>query len=612
MRISKARVLNFRNLENVRADLGKINVIGGLNNSGKTSFLRALRAGLIGGGRNAKLDIRTGASAGARIDIAVDGFGVITRVIDSKGQAAALDGRKMPQNRVEEEFEKQTGINTRALECLLDTGYFASLKASEQKDFLIQLMLSTSLNKATVLALMSYPSPEAAALAESELPDTITLESLDEFYKYVFAERRLAKKQLAETVAQLQGLGKLPEQTPSYSSEEHRKACEERDVLLKELGQIDAIEKQKANTQAKLEAVTKKVQSLSGVSGDEKHYDAKIAEAQKGLEAIRAKKQKVQVAIGSINAEIRTAKNIYSKVQNTSTCPLTDKLTCTVDKTPLLNELITQIKTGEEALKKHQAELDALTEKERTLTTEIRESEQKRKQAVELAHATKAQEELAKELAAIVVPDKTKIKERLDNLLVAIKGFEEAKQALQLYKQERKRQDTLSESVNKLGKRVEILEYLVKEFSPSGIKERILRQAIGPVEARCNEVLGKLTSGYTLAFNFSSRDLDITVNTGSGKVLLEGLSASERWRVGIVLQDAISTLVGARFLFVDEVDMLDDENKDRLIDLLHVLAENYDFIVLALTVNDPAELRRFQGLEDTLCFHMENGKLSAA
>jgi DNA repair exonuclease SbcCD ATPase subunit len=82
----------------------------------------------------------------------------------------------------------------------------------------------------------------------------------------------------------------------------------------------------------------------------------------------------------------------------------------------------------------------------------------------------------------------------------------------------KKEQKRLTEQLSKSGKAVELYEYLVAEFSPKGIKERVLKKVVGPIESHCNNVFALLTDGaYKLSFNFDD-DFDILVENGSGKV----------------------------------------------------------------------------------------------
>lgn len=64
------------------------------------------------------------------------------------------------------------------------------------------------------------------------------------------------------------------------------------------------------------------------------------------------------------------------------------------------------------------------------------------------------------------------------------------------------------------------------------------------------------------------------------------LSKSEQLRVGIAVQAAIAKTTGLNFLAVDEVDMLDQDNRDLLTGTLLEVLDQFDQVLLFCTVGD--------------------------
>ena len=52
------------------------------------------------------------------------------------------------------------------------------------------------------------------------------------------------------------------------------------------------------------------------------------------------------------------------------------------------------------------------------------------------------------------------------------------------------------------------------------------------------------------------------------------------------MQDALNSLTKARLLIIDNLEILDNENKDLFMDLVEEISQNYDTVLIALTTED--------------------------
>lgn len=85
--IEKVRVKNFRSLKDVEITLSPLTLLVGSNNSGKTSFLKALNLALGIERKNVTLD-----------DLFIDGQG--NRITGEEGRKIIIDVKIIPTNEV--------------------------------------------------------------------------------------------------------------------------------------------------------------------------------------------------------------------------------------------------------------------------------------------------------------------------------------------------------------------------------------------------------------------------------------------------------------------------------------------------------------------------------
>jgi DNA repair exonuclease SbcCD ATPase subunit len=145
---------------------------------------------------------------------------------------------------------------------------------------------------------------------------------------------------------------------------------------------------------------------------------------------------------------------------------------------------------------------------------------------------------------------RTRIAKGVD-LLALAQRYETAVQARQTALEQRQQAEA----------EVTRLEALCEQLGPSGARVQALQNAIGPFEAAVNVHLEPF--GWTIHFEFDpwrvlANDRPLTT-----------YSRSEQYRIGIALQLAIAAQSGLNFAIVDEIDMLDAENRSILGKMLY-------------------------------------------
>lgn len=148
-----------------------------------------------------------------------------------------------------------------------------------------------------------------------------------------------------------------------------------------------------------------------------------------------------------------------------------------------------------------------------------------------------------------------------------------------------------------------ILDYLVKALGPDGAGQSLLGDRLAEFTGRLNDQLAASTEArYQLAWQ---QDFTPVIEAGGHPFILKLLSKSEQLRVGIAIQAAIAKITGLKFLAVDEVDMLDQDNRELLTSSLLEALDQFDQILLFCTVGDV--IPKNPGLPGLKMFWVEAG-----
>jgi hypothetical protein len=205
------------------------------------------------------------------------------------------------------------------------------------------------------------------------------------------------------------------------------------------------------------------------------------------------------------------------------------------------------------------------------------------------------------------VEDKTALIAELNNCDNLCQLLTEQQVAYQEWKRKKAEADHLSQQLAQTEEQVQLYEYLVKEFSPKGVKTRILQQIISPIETYCNEKLAVLTNhSYRVKFELNN-GFEVLVENQNGIINLNSLSNSEKMRLGIIFQDAINSLTGVRILFIDNAEILDAENTNLLLELLETVKDNYDSVFIIMTNEDKMVLTSLKKISESKVFFVEGG-----
>ncbi|MFA5382466.1 MAG: AAA family ATPase [Candidatus Micrarchaeia archaeon] len=123
-----------------------------------------------------------------------------------------------------------------------------------------------------------------------------------------------------------------------------------------------------------------------------------------------------------------------------------------------------------------------------------------------------------------------------------------------------------------------IYDALQKALAPDGIPSQMIAEALDGVNDLLDEAATYLFPGRYLHL---TGDLSIVLQNSPYVTL----SKSAKYRVGVAFQYALSRLVGARILLIDEADILDTEHFEAFYNFLLAHLENFDQIMVFMTAD---------------------------
>jgi DNA repair exonuclease SbcCD ATPase subunit len=616
VKIQSLELKNFRNHADTFMVFDKVNYIVGSNNSGKSTIKGAIQYSLTGetewGSNKQSKDLIMYGKEEASTEVGIEILGLVKRTINNAGVTIMLNDNKLPARELEKEIYEDLKLTPEVINCVMDSSKFLDMKPSEQKDFLFRLT-GAVLGPEQIIDYMNEPSEEAKEKVLKVVGPKVTIEMLDGVYKAFYDERRYKKKEKERLEKGLELMGGVPPVVDEMELLKLEKLLEaattEREELMRKAAVINEQIKQKKWLEESLKEVEEKIKTL-----DEKLDKSIVSDAEEALfgyvtemNSLEKEIEACRATYNSLNGENKSLKAMLPRL-STTRCPLSERLVCKTDKSSLIKELEAQIEANEK-------EIANLKDKESSLQKQynaLKEKKENLEQQIDLyakmEELQKNKEKIVKILSSIKIEDESKLNKEVEKCDKEIRELDARRQTYNEQVKARKEYENLKREFDKVSKEVELYEYLVSEFSPKGVKQRILKKIIDPIQDHCNKILSILTgSAYSLRFSFDE-NFDILIKNRSGEVSYRMLSNSEKLRLAIVLQDAINNLTNAGVLFVDNAEILDETNFDLFKQLISKIKDNYESIFV-ITTGDKTSAGLLKG-DDAKVFYIEDGNVS--
>ena len=613
MKIERITLQDFKCFEDMNIRFTKpVNLIFGENASGKTTIAQAIALALTGrvngqngGGSDRRPLVRHDAEEFA-VSVSLSQNGVPGRLehYDLTQYAGAKESTDP------ETLFQGLKTNRETLGALLETTGFLSLHPDEKKRILFELLPDLKVdgsNMARHLAAWLKARPEMFAKhditpAEDLLGMLASPATLEEAYDQAYEERRIARRELkimGDSPRLPRGLTREQLETSLNGKREELSSLH---VAIGETkgmaeGERRQIERELANIAQELERLETLLRDA-----DPTELEARLDDLEKErlavgkeIQSLKEDYAALQRETGKLLARQEQEEKSRAKAKTfTGHCPVFPEVIC---KTKAVTARITAVVADQNG---NDAAIEAQTKKTNDVVRLFREKEETLNQMNggiaaaknTLARLTEAQRkegdlrEKRRELNAVLAAvgeDKAAETERLKERIVLLQGQirEESELLAALEKAER---------IRALEVRANKLEVLTQAFSPKGIMSELMQSAAASLMTLANGLMGELTvNRYALEIDFEEGfRIFLCDYEKSCRTEVNLISASERFRVGIVLQAVLSELVGLRFMVIDGIDVLDQTNRGFFFQFLRKALSRFDQIIGFCTTGQQA------------------------
>jgi len=641
MFIKKLAIQNFRNIKSSVIEPAKLNIFVGPNNSGKSSILAALEWALTG--RNLWTD-RAGRGAGDLISREAKDCRVWLELAGLGGIVRAMPPHSLAVGQSSSIQESQAAIyhhlcaDEQLIRLALNAGAFSQLPPAEQKTFLFALCGISCTAAAITAAAEQYlcgtglpqeQAREAAAKVTALLPagfggDPAILEGLE---KRAREERRSIKRDLARTRSALAET--VPPSLPEGLELADKEAVTgqlaeleaEKNELLKAYGARQAAEKNITVCRAKTEQLMGEITRLGtaraalaqeaagtaatadpGVSQSRSELAAELAGQKERLEQLALTIAGLDRELAARQSANRNRQAVLAKLQAfDGQCPLAPGLMACRLSDQEVAELVSQLAAADQAASPHLKSLQDELQKAQLAKQELQQRIGRLEQALEQLDYT------ARELRSLDASlerarselDSTRQEqadweealrqggvapEEIDLLQGRIDRGREFLRRLEVAEHNCGQAGQLQQTRQVLEQELAVAERMVSALGPNGIRKSLLGDRLAGFTGEINTVLAACTGGlYQLSWQ---EDFTPLITRKQQPLPIKLLSRSEQLRVSIALQAAMAKLTGLNFLAVDEVDMLDQDNRDLLTSSLLNILDQFDQIMIFCTADN--------------------------
>ena len=579
MKVKSLKTNNFQWLEGVHEfNFGKITALAQPNGSGKTSLINALRYGLTGVEPAGDVITRGASSMAVRVVLENDSSFLRQQYAEKKKKSRYFVGNASSTLSKLNEFicNELGGVDVNTAK-MVSSGELLTQMTSQQFGEMLLRYLPESMTVETILERFSGKNEEQEKIVRDFFPEgEFGVEKINEFHNLLKERRKLVKEKITEVNALINSLGSVPpEESISDIEEKIKSTTDKRDEVIKAqeaMKNYNQILSQINMRNSQIQQIDNELAQLKGVH----HTDEEINSTFGLLSNSRNIEQGIKA---SLNSLVQTKKTLDEAIENISKpiCPLSAKIKCTVDKTPVLKELEVQ---RDSLVQDYKNQRDSYIE----LANQIKQLEAKYEQMINENNAY------------LRVQDKLKMKEQLLSQTITLPekpediGSVEALNSELSNLQQRllfvtnySKKETYEEKLKGLTQKHLDYENLVLAFSPKGeVKEAITSYYMDEFSEPCNEKASKLFPGMKLKFVSENGVKVLTDPNGSGEYLeFTSLSGGEQASVIFLLVSMLASLSGMGIIILDELSVLDDVVFENLVRVLHENQDEFDMCLLA-------------------------------
>ena len=582
MKIDSIRITNFKGIEKLETGVAKLNVITGPNGSGKSSALEAIRVGLTG--RTAADTVKTNAPSGG-VTLKLEKLGLLARTWEfgSGKSKITLNDKTTTAKSVTEMMKSLFNISPETANIATSSGVMLGLSSGDFSKYLLQegfMKIQTDIDQLSSLCALT---PEAEEELRNYLPcapDPITPADIDEAHSYYFELRAAQRKEHAEASAKAKYTGVVPKRQVQEITKEQALTLEESGKIKSQTENYKTMQKNYEAHKKSLDEAREQMNKIDCKRPNEKHIETLTEQLAQSRKAATDNSSTIKVLEGNVSSLRKVLAGL-----GTSKCPISDKLTCTTDKTSVQGEVSESIESSEKKLAELRLEKETNAKKEEELS-DLLEAErqnsllyQKKLQLIQQVEALeKTDIKQPQEVDASQLPAIQSRLEILSEELTLATSYAKSLAA--------KKKADAAEKLSLL------YDEITKALAPkSGIRQVMMESSAAPLAAHLNEQLNNLLPGRSVSIDTSD---GFTVKVGDdagGVISFDSASTSERTKIAIALFDMLNALSGFRIMMIDNTDSFDAESLGLVLDYVQdeETLDRYDSIFIAGVSNAELE-----------------------
>lgn len=562
MKLDSIHLKDFRSHVETTLELSRLTLIRGANHVGKSSIPYALEYLLAGrcpgtasDGKGAVKLLREGAKK-ARIRVsAPDYVGEVS--IDSKGARNGDDPSKARD----------------ILSCLTNTSHLYKMTPAEQKNLLSKLVLPEN---------HIWPEWIGKALKATGLDDDLSgdlVTVIDATYKAAFEERTVVNRTLkgfvipsgdtaaaksAEDLAETEKkLAALREELSALNATQQAAGAARREHQTK----VDAADDRLNRASA---ALSREEQELPAIKG--RILSKKKLEETQGIASRKKRMEEVSASLAVLESKAAAAKARREELKKakTGTCDKCQQSVTEETIAHMYGLAVSEYDTFSNQASLFRDELRAMgdpTMAQQTLDAHEAALRDEKRANERIANARKEVDDAKTAYQNLPAPPPTgtDYSTKITEISTRIPKGEQIVAAIKAANQLIQRQGQARTELAELEAKRDLIEKLVEEFGPKGLKARLLDENISDFQDAMNNVLKGW--GYTCELMFEPFSFGI-VTPEAGHRELALLSESEQHRFAVAFQVALALRSGYGFVVVDRADVLDAESRGQLLTML--------------------------------------------
>lgn len=569
MKIKNLKISNFKGIEKYEIDeVQQLEVFLGDNGTGKTSILDAVRFLLTGKAPN---NFVRNVEQPSFVEGEIGDVGVIQRGIKRGKSFCTLNGKSVTQKALAEFLSKVYAVSADTMGIATSSDVLREMFGGDFSKYLLtEGYMNMDIPQDDFFALCGFSETAQGYVEEELMGADVGIEDVNRMYAVFKEQLKQKKKDISDLEAQIKAYdGGVPEVAEEVIAQ-----------LVK-----DAQEKLVA---AKSSVETYKRQSLAYQNGLEsiKTLDAKIASIsvrpvnielrQEKEKAIVEKRTAYITATGSVKTLQESIGSISDLIARLDTpiCPISGKLVCTTDKTPIKNELIMQMDKTNSELTALLATVSDMKSSGQQLASEVKELLENERLAAERDKLVAQKKGLE---SALQKP--APVENMIEKCELEYREAIAERDKVVAYKYH----CGLKEKLESAKMMADTYKEIVAKFEPKGaVAQAILSKAVDPLLDYCNEIADDIFIGKRLYFDVSNGFKVCLQNTDDEEVIVpfEGCSTGEKARMLLIVMNMINQLSGYNILILDNLDSLDKTSLEAV--LRYIGSDNsYDHIFVA-------------------------------